>query len=952
MARTRNALAAVGAVAMCAALVALHSLRAPQLRPAALRQSELADGPVATVAQNEENIVGSLGVVPSAAARRTADGGLLASPDLTANGEVPAAPVSSVAHADRQHGTGLSNSRGRGTDYAHAASAGAELDSYFDSLPVHDVTPDHLPEDSQSAAAAKAARFDNEPSPAEEWDDKLKNLEVAKKIVTTRGDAALEAAVKDGLARAPVGAESAHRELAAPRDVPREIISRMTTATGNRISGVDGLRAAQYKKLVGTVVSGVAKERQIMARLARDIAARKNKETAAEASPAKTDATAEVKKYDDKYLDLNAPGAPHDEFSDFNAPISGEPDVTPYHGANDEEALQVSNAGDVDKGDDAKAAAVDDAEVAVAPAGKAPTQKKGFIGGAGIEGGQGNADSIYGSHDDHDTYGVLGSGWQGPGNGEAPGDLWNPAQGQRYRGVSAGVKAAKGGASGGAPALRDLSGGLAGKVKEISVHMDDERRQLVHAQQVLQETEAVINSALHPDSEQAPAAAGVKKVRRMTALRIKKADDVHADLNSEIPMATPGWQYDNYANFNPAVDAEPALTKAGKLNKAVGFKTWSGPTNSYSPPIQGGRYGTSNEMDATPMSAIFKGNNGAILKASPRQLQQLRIKKADDVHADLNSEIPMATPGWQYDNYANFNPAVDAEPALTKAGKLNKAVGFKTWSGPTNSYSPPIQGGRYGTSNEMDATPMSAIFKSPKATALAMKNDEIAMDIDQKQLRLAETTLADMAGSTLQHHKLWLARAHSPKGPLPKDKVEAWDKRDIARTKKQQQLVDALSDAVQSEQLQLNEAENAMIGMEMVSTRKLAGELAAGKKRSGKDEQAHAVSKSRGHHGSNRLAAVLSGPPGSPPGVMAAAAASVGSAFKGLSDARRVPSRKEMVAARRRGAHTLVMGRGRQQLALKRGGGGGAGNGARSAKKAVTKAGGFGLCAIFGIACS
>ena len=847
MARTRNALAAVGAVAMCAALVALHSLRAPQLRPAALRQSELADGPVATVAQNEENIVGSLGVVPSAAAHRTADGGLLASPDLTANGEVPAAPVSSVAHADRQHGTGLSNSRGRGTDYAHAASAGAELDSYFDSLPVHDVTPDHLPEDSKSAAAAKAARFDNEPSPAEEWDDKLKNLEVAKKIVTTRGDAALEAAVKDGLARAPVGAESAHRELAAPRDVPREIISRMTTATGNRISGVDGLRAAQYKKLVGTVVSSVAKERQIMARLARDIAARKNKETAAEASPAQTDATAEVKKYDDKYLDLNAPGAPHDEFSDFNAPISGEPDVTPYHGANDEEALQVSNAGDVDKGDDAKAAAVDDAEVAVAPAGKAPTQKKGFIGGAGIEGGQGNADSIYGSHDDHDTYGVLGSGWQGPGNGEAPGDLWNPAQGQRYRGVSAGVKAAKGGASGGAPALRDLSGGLAGKVKEISVHMDDERRQLVHAQQVLQETEAVINSALHPDSEQAPAAAGVKKVRRMTALRIKKADDVHADLNSEIPMATPGWQYDNYANFNPAVDAEPALTKAGKLNKAVGFKTWSGPTNSYSPPIQGGRYGTSNEMDATPMSAIFK---------------------------------------------------------------------------------------------------------SPKATALAMKNDEIAMDIDQKQLRLAETTLADMAGSTLQHHKLWLARAHSPKGPLPKDKVEAWDKRDIARTKKQQQLVDALSDAVQSEQLQLNEAENAMIGMEMVSTRKLAGELAAGKKRSGKDQQAHAVSKSRGHHGSNRLAAVLSGPPGSPPGVMAAAAASVGSAFKGLSDARRVPSRKEMVAARRRGAHTLVMGRGRQQLALKRGGGGGAGNGARSAKKAVTKAGGFGVCAIFGIACS
>ena len=56
----------------------------------------------------------------------------------------------------------------------------------------------------------------------------------------------------------------------------------------------------------------------------------------------------------------------------------------------------------------------------------AGTSKLGFIGGAGIEGGQGNADSIYGSHDDHSTYGVAGSGWQGPGNGEAPGDLWNP----------------------------------------------------------------------------------------------------------------------------------------------------------------------------------------------------------------------------------------------------------------------------------------------------------------------------------------------------------------------------------------------------------------------------------------------------------------------------------------------------------------------------------------------
>ena len=57
------------------------------------------------------------------------------------------------------------------------------------------------------------------------------------------------------------------------------------------------------------------------------------------------------------------------------------------------------------------------------------TSKLGFIGSVGVDGGQGNSDCIYGSCDDHDTYGVAGSQWQGPGNGEPPGDLWNPAVG-------------------------------------------------------------------------------------------------------------------------------------------------------------------------------------------------------------------------------------------------------------------------------------------------------------------------------------------------------------------------------------------------------------------------------------------------------------------------------------------------------------------------------------------
>ncbi len=53
------------------------------------------------------------------------------------------------------------------------------------------------------------------------------------------------------------------------------------------------------------------------------------------------------------------------------------------------------------------------------------------VGGVDIEGGQGESDSLFGSHDDHSTYGVAGSGWQGAGNGEMPGELWNPAVGRR-----------------------------------------------------------------------------------------------------------------------------------------------------------------------------------------------------------------------------------------------------------------------------------------------------------------------------------------------------------------------------------------------------------------------------------------------------------------------------------------------------------------------------------------
>jgi len=49
-----------------------------------------------------------------------------------------------------------------------------------------------------------------------------------------------------------------------------------------------------------------------------------------------------------------------------------------------------------------------------------------FLGSVGVDNGEGNSTCIYDSCDDHDTYGVMGPGDYGPGNGEPMGDLWSP----------------------------------------------------------------------------------------------------------------------------------------------------------------------------------------------------------------------------------------------------------------------------------------------------------------------------------------------------------------------------------------------------------------------------------------------------------------------------------------------------------------------------------------------
>jgi hypothetical protein len=104
---------------------------------------------------------------------------------------------------------------------------------------------------------------------------------------------------------------------------------------------------------------------------------------------------------------------------------------------------------------------------------------------------------------------------------------------------------------------------------------------------------------------------GKARVQQLT--RIDKIDPA-ADLN---PYWSPGWIYDEYSNYNPLKSGESQIVEAGALNRKVGFNTWEGETNSEAPPIRGGRYGTSNAMDATemPQGLMFKGSKTAMLKS-------------------------------------------------------------------------------------------------------------------------------------------------------------------------------------------------------------------------------------------------------------------------------------------------------------------------------------------------
>jgi len=307
--RTRLVLLGVVAVAATLALVAVQSL--PSLAKSPIMLSELSEGPVATVKNSEENIVGSLGMEPANA--RATDGGLLASADLIADGETPAAePVTeeqeSAADATEYADAGEEKEgvvpvqfqaaqHGGETNFHQAASAEDDLNSYFDNLPVRDVTPDHLPKGAKEVVTrdgqrelsrgravsnSEDSRFNNEPNSGSEWEDKMNNLDEAIHLFRTKGDEALETAVKEGLTKQPYqpgqaafAQTPADKELEQERAIPRDLTRRLATSTGNKMGGVDGLRAVQYKKLLDTVKGSLSKERQIMAKLGQDVAAKK-----------------------------------------------------------------------------------------------------------------------------------------------------------------------------------------------------------------------------------------------------------------------------------------------------------------------------------------------------------------------------------------------------------------------------------------------------------------------------------------------------------------------------------------------------------------------------------------------------------------------------------------------------------------------------------------------------
>jgi hypothetical protein len=131
--------------------------------------------------------------------------------------------------------------------------------------------------------------------------------------------------------------------------------------------------------------------------------------------------------------DQHKPQAQHKQHKQKNASVFSQPGYNPQHPQGiwgkgvppefvDEDYKLVKSLADVEQDLNQDTALMGQSQVAM---GHAPTKlptargQQLAVGGVDIEGGQGESDSIFGSHDDHSTYGVAGSGWQAGQRGDA-----------------------------------------------------------------------------------------------------------------------------------------------------------------------------------------------------------------------------------------------------------------------------------------------------------------------------------------------------------------------------------------------------------------------------------------------------------------------------------------------------------------------------------------------------
>lgn len=229
----------------------------------------------------DENVLGSLGVQPddSEAVVGSLGGSTFASTrdDVNVDGVLGSA-------------TAVASDPALSSEPHSAKAMKLQMNSFFDNLPTHNVQADHAAQADLHAAVSVApvpsslwGRLDSADS---EWEDKMKNMEAAVKIATTKGDAALEEAIQNGLTQ-PGGERTLQGKTALRQS---DGMAKQLAHAASKLGGVDGSRAKHMVQEVSGLRSSLAKEHSIMARLKAEVAERDGLEAqqggAAVAAPA------------------------------------------------------------------------------------------------------------------------------------------------------------------------------------------------------------------------------------------------------------------------------------------------------------------------------------------------------------------------------------------------------------------------------------------------------------------------------------------------------------------------------------------------------------------------------------------------------------------------------------------------------------------------------------------